>query len=143
VSAGGRADGASEQALADAVREEVLKSVWANRRGLLERLQQDLGRGEYAAAGVDDVIAALRQAQVDTLLIAADGGPDGVGWFGEDGTELGRSEQDVRDLGVEQPRSDQLDEVLVRAAAGTGASVVVTPDAHAALRDGVAALLRY
>ncbi|HWC25229.1 MAG TPA: hypothetical protein VG474_01475 [Solirubrobacteraceae bacterium] len=37
-------------------------------RELLDRLAQGLGRGERAAAGVDDVRAMLEQARVETLL---------------------------------------------------------------------------
>lgn len=38
---------------------------------------------------------------------------------------------------------DRFDNALVRAAVGTGARLLVTPNAHEYMADGIGALLRY
>jgi hypothetical protein len=50
----------------------VLAHVWRERRSVLAHLRQNLGRHEYAVAGVRPVIEALRMSQVDTLVISDD-----------------------------------------------------------------------
>jgi hypothetical protein len=46
-------------------------------------------------------------------------------------------------MGVSEPAKDRFDAALVRAAVGTGARVVLTPNAHNYLPEGIGALLRY
>lgn len=143
VTAGGRAAGASEDALNEAVRDAVLAHVWRERRALLERMQQDVGRGEFAATGVSGVLEALREARVDTVVLSDDPTSTLTAWFGDDPTQLALTQDEITDLGVENPRQDRLDAVLIRTVVNTGANLVVTPGAHDYLPEGVGALLRY
>ena len=58
---------------------------------LLRRLQEGLGRGERAAAGLDQVLIALNEQRVEALLIEDDFDGEGVqctkcGWLGEGGS---------------------------------------------------------
>lgn len=143
IESGSRADDASAAALDEAVTDALLRFEWRRRRELLEHLQQNLGRAEYAVAGVDDCIEALRRAAVDTLVISDDPSSSLRAYVGPDPVQFGRSAAELHSLGIEEPLEDRLDSALVRAVVGTGARVVVTPNAHEYVRDGVGALLRY
>jgi hypothetical protein len=140
---GSRAPGASEEALETAVRDAVLQHVWRSRRATLEHLQQNLGRHEYAVAGIEPVVNALRMAAVDTLVISDDPSSTLHAYVGPDAVHFSLDEQELRGLGVDQPQRDRFDSALVRAAVGTGATIVVTPNAHDYVPDGLGALLRY
>lgn len=143
VDEGGRAEGASVQALEDAVHDRVLRQVWRARRALLDRLRQNLGRHEYAVAGVRDVVDALRRAAVDTLVLSDDPSSTLRAWVGPGMTDFGLDDAEASALGVESVQHDRFDAALVRAVVGTGAELLVTPGAHDYLPDGIGALLRY
>ena len=143
VDAGGRAAGASAEALHEAVRDEVRKLVWRRRRELLEHLQQNLGRERFAAAGVRDVIDALRKAQADTVVLSDDRSSPLTAWIGPDPLQVATSAEELRDMGVAEPEQVRLDAALVRAVTGSGARLEVTPNGHQYLPEGIAALLRY
>ena len=131
VEAGGRAEGASREALDDAVREAVSGVVAERQLGLLREFEQRRGRDEAVAVGTDAVLDAFVRGQVDTLLLhpaaAREGTVDPTTY---PGLPLPTASPQRRDL------------ALVAAAALTSASVVTAgetllPD------DGVAALLRW
>jgi ribosomal protein L7Ae-like RNA K-turn-binding protein len=143
VEEGGRAAGSSAEALRTAVHDQVLRHVWRQRREVLEHLRQNLGRHEYAAAGLDAVVRALRMAQADTVVLSDDPSSTLVAWIGPGATDFGMDEAEAADLGVAEPRHDRFDAALVRAVVGTGARLLITPDAHDYLPDGIGALLRY
>ncbi len=140
---GGRAAGSSPEALDEAVHDAVLRSVWRERRSVLERMQQAVGRHDYAVLGVPAVVEALQKAQVDTLVLSDDPSSTLTAWVGPEPLQLALSREDMTGLGVADPRQDRLDAALVRALAGSAASLLITPDAHDYLPDGVGALLRY
>ena len=147
IEEGGRAAGSSPDALHAAVHDVVLQQVWRDRREVLEHLQQNLGRREYAAAGVGPVIEALRMAQVDTLVISDDPSSPLTAWIGPNPTEFGLDDcpdhAEAAALGITDPQHDRLDAALVRAAVGTNARLVVTPGGHGYLPEGIGALLRF
>jgi hypothetical protein len=143
VEHGGRAAGASADSLQHAVLDEVLRHVWRERRAVLEHLRDNLGRHEYAAAGVAAVVAALRMAQVDTLVISDEPSSTLRAWIGPGATDFGLDDAEAADLGVTSIEHERLDAALIRAVHGTGAQLVVTPGGHDYLPDGIGALLRY
>ena len=143
IEEGGRAAGSSAEALQAAVHDAVLQQVWRDRRGVLEHLQQNLGRHEYAVAGVGPVIDALRMSQVDTLVISDDPSSPLKAWVGPRMTDFGIDDEEATTLGVSPVEHDRLDAALVRAAVGTNARLVLTPGGHAYLPEGIGALLRY
>lgn len=143
VAAGGRAEGSSESALAEAARDAVLHEVWRERRELLEHLQQNLGRAEYAVAGVSEVVQVLRRAQADTVVLSDDPSSTLTAWIGPRPTEFATTEDELTATGVREPRQDRFDAALLRAVVGTGARLVITPNAHEYLPEGIGALLRY
>jgi hypothetical protein len=129
------------QAVADAVALHAAREVL----DVLAAYAQERGQAKRACDGVTDVVAALRKAQVETLLVTTgEGSGHGTLFFGPDPTQLGTSAQEVRDLGAEQVQEGPLVDVLVRAALGTSAGVQVVPaEAESAPQGGVGALLRY
>jgi hypothetical protein len=143
VEEGGRATGSSAQALERAVRDQVLHEVWRQRREVLEHLSQNLGRAEYAVAGLSSVVQALRMSQVDTVVLSDDPSSTLTAWVGPGATDFGLDDAEAADLGVQSPAHDRFDAALVRAVVSTGARLVVTPGAHDYLPDGIGALLRY
>jgi hypothetical protein len=110
---------------------------------MLEHLQQNVGRGDYAVTGVTDVLAAVRRSQVDTVIISDDPTSTLTAWIGPEPLHLGSSRDELRELGVADPQQDRFDSALLRAVVGSGARLLITPNAHDYVRDGIAALLRY
>jgi stalled ribosome rescue protein Dom34 len=142
IDEGSRAAGSSAAALEAAVRDQVLHVAWRKRREVLEHLRQNLGRREYAAAGVADVTEALRMAQADTVVVSDDASSTLRAWVGRSATEFGLAGSE--NTATEKPLGDdRYDAALVRAVVGTGARLLVTPGAHEYLPDGIGALLRY
>lgn len=139
VEHGGRGDSAEVR---DAVAEQVRRHVWRERRATLAHLQQNLCRERYGVAGVQGVADALRSAQVDTVVVSDDPTSTLQAWLGERPTDFGLDDAEADALGVTDPAHDRFDSALVRAVAGTGADLFVTPGAHDYVRDGIAALLR-
>jgi peptide subunit release factor 1 (eRF1) len=143
TAAGGRADGASAAALDEAAHDALLKHSWRRRREVLEHLMQNVGRRAFAVTGVDDVVQAVQRAQIDTLVLSDDPSSTLHAWIGPDATQIGVDAQAVRDMGVEEPKEERFDAALLRALAGSGAQLLITPNAHDYVRDGIGALLRY
>jgi hypothetical protein len=142
VPEGGRGDGASAAALDEAVHRAVLRRAWGVRHRVLEHLRQNVGRNDHAATGVEDVMTALREARAATVIVSDDPSSPMRAWVGPEPVQFGLSRGDLDAMGVSDPQEDRFDAALVRAAIGTGADLVVTPNAHHYLPGGVAALLR-
>jgi ribosomal protein L7Ae-like RNA K-turn-binding protein len=143
IDEGGRAAGSSTEALQAAVHDAVLHQVWRERREVLEHLQQNLGRHEYAVAGVAPVVEALRMSQVDTLVMSDDAESPLTAWVGPGMTDFGLDDAEAEATGVTSVQHDRLDAALIRAAVGTHARLVVTPGGHSYLPEGIGALLRF
>jgi len=135
IESGGRAAGASDEALWDEVRAELTRMDREEDAGIAARLDEARGRGEGAAAGVDDVASSLVEGRVDQLVLdlAALGG---------------RTIDPSRLEGIPLPRSaaeaDELpaDLALVAAGALSGADLTLLP-ATMSRGGGAAALLRW
>jgi peptide subunit release factor 1 (eRF1) len=106
-----------EDSSVDEVRAEAARGIEEHERrrerDLLDRLEQGLGAGGRAAAGVDEVLTCLEEARVDTLLLA----------------------EDFRASGVAERATGK--------ALETSAAVVVVRHHDLGPHDGIAALLRY
>jgi hypothetical protein len=146
---GGRADGIDEEKLQAEVDEVVARLAADRDQEVLDRFGEARGR---AGAGVGDVlaveglsgtVAALRKAQVETLLIVDEPESELTGWFGPDPTLIGLDAEELRGLGVSEPVQDRMDAALLRAVAATDASIVVLTPGQLDLRDGLGATLRY
>ncbi len=157
VDGGGRHDDGSDEVIAGEVMRILTDTLAAGTVELLERFSQERGQesasadrvpteggGRRAADGVDAVVAALRQGQVDTLILTDARDRARTAFLGPDPTHLALTAEDLLDLGVEQPWEATLEEILIRAALGTGAEVrFVGGGTEQAPADGVGALLRY
>lgn len=97
-----------------------------------------------AAEGVEDVVEALRMAQVGTLLLTEDLDAGREMWCGPDPLHLAITAAEVRALGVADPFAVPLADGLARAALGGDAEVrLVSAGTARSPRGGVGALLRY
>jgi hypothetical protein len=146
---GGRAEGIDAERLAAEVDAVVARVAADSDRAVVDRFteargQTDAGVGDVlAVAGVADTVEALRKAQVETLLVVDDPSSDAEAWIGPEPAHLGLTEQELAGMGVAEPARDRLDAALVRAAAGTDASIVTLAPGQLEIRDGVGATLRY
>ncbi|WP_157953216.1 baeRF2 domain-containing protein [Nocardioides allogilvus] len=134
VESGGRAAGASVEALWQEV-DTHLREVSAELDADVQaRVEEARGRGEAAATGIDEVLEALAKSQVDRLVVDLDAVHD-------------KSITPAQHEGLPVPAAAAADEqpadrVLVAAAALTGAELTLLPSAMAR-GGGVSALLRW
>jgi Bacterial archaeo-eukaryotic release factor family 2 len=142
LSEGSRESGASHQELDDAIQGVLLERALRGRTRVLDRLGAARGHG-LAVTGVEDVVAAVRRAQVDTLVLAEDPSSTLHAWIGPQPLQLALVEDELPAMGVAAPQRDRLDAALVRALAGSDASLLTVPPDDVTLPDGIAALLRY
>jgi hypothetical protein len=131
---GQRSEDGGDAALHAAIGRAVLDHVVRRRTELTHRLRDALGRGEGAVTGVRDVADALRQGQVERLLID----PDPAA-----GLELDPAAHPGLTWGSSEVAGPvRADEALIAAAIATDAEVSVLP-AAALGGTPVAALLRW
>jgi hypothetical protein len=138
-------------AIPDEVESVVAEAVRDDGTAVLERLREELGQQDLAVEGIDATVAALAQARV-AVLVVADVGEARV-WAGSDPLQVATNADDLRTLGVDDPREVDAADAVVRAALAGGAGVrlydtrdpdgPLALDPHEAPRDGVAALLRW
>ncbi len=135
LESGGRAAGASAEAMWAEVHERLAELAAAADADVAQRLDEARGRGEGAATGLQEVLAALAKAQVDRLVVDLDALRDQVAVPG-----------DHEGLALPEPAASaaQLpaDRALVAAAALTDARLTLLPAAMAH-GGGVSALLRW
>jgi hypothetical protein len=141
---GTRGGDGSEQVVRQRISDAVALHVARATLDLLATFAQERGQHKRACDGLEDVVAALRKAQVQTLLVTTGTDPDRQLWFGEDPTQLGTTREEVSALGARQPQQGPAVAVLLRAALATGADAQVVPhEPEQAPRGGVGAVLRY
>lgn len=142
VESGGRQRGSDNAVLDDRVRELVRKQERRRTDSVVERFVAESGRGAegLAVQGVERTCAALREANVATLLIADDG-YDTV-FAGPDPIELAVDAEQLLDLGLAKLEQRQADEALPLAAIAVGADLVHVGD-KTELADGYGAILRH
>lgn len=129
-----------QQRIADAVAVHVASGTL----DLLAEYAQERGQDKRACDGLTAVVEALRKAQVQTLLVTTDVDSSAQLWFGEDPTQIGRTRDEVEQLGATTVTSGPSVSVLLRAALGTGADVQLVPhQSEQAPTEGVGAVLRY
>jgi hypothetical protein len=141
---GGRTQDGSEHLVPQRVRDVVALHAARGTLDLLAEFAQERGQTKRACDGVEDVVAALRKAQVQTLLLTTDLDRSATLFFGADPMVLGTTREQVTALGAGEVQEGPLAEVLLRAALGSGAEVKVVPHEPAtAPNGGVGAILRY
>ena len=141
---GGRSHDGSEALVRRRIADAVALHAAQSTLDLLAEYGQERGQDKRACDGVPDVVACLRKAQVQTLLVTTDVDPETTLWFGPEPSMLGVTREEVVGLGADKPQQGPLVEALLRAAAATGADVQLVPhQPEQAPRGGVGALLRY
>lgn len=123
------------------VRRLVNTVVAEETAGLLQRFRQGIGQQERAANGPDAVFAALQAANVETLLVHDDDADEREAWFGPEPTHLAIDPGELEAMNVHQRWQARLVDIAVRAALGTGATVVSVP--ASTIDSGLGALLRW
>lgn len=141
---GSRALDGGKELVAQRARDAVAQHLALRTLDLMDRYAEELGQLMRACEGVEDTVAALRKAQVETLLLTTALDQQATLWFGSDPLAVATTSAELRDLGVEDPTEGPLVDVLLRAVAGSDAEVQVVPhELEQAPREGVGALLRY
>lgn len=135
VTAGGRAAGSSEEALWDDVRRVLAQIEAHDQQQLTGLLEEKWGQGSGAALGVDDVLDALVQRKVDTLILDLQKAHEIT-------VDPGRFPGLPLPEGLSDDKQLPADQVLVAAGAATDAAVTVLP-AGQTKGGGVAAVLRW
>jgi hypothetical protein len=131
IEAGGRADGSDHEALEEEVR-----------RLVGERATPQLPDRDPALTveGLPESLAALREANAETLLVAEPRIHDVKVWVGSDPSQVAAREEELRGLGMPSITEYRADEALPLAALAVGAEILMTQDE---LADGVGVLLRH
>ncbi|MPY77322.1 MAG: peptide chain release factor 2 [Actinophytocola sp.] len=140
-------DGGRTQApYSDALGEEVDSLVAERERQRIaaraDQFRAELAHGTdgLAVQGISGVCAALREANVEALLIGSD--DDQHIHTGADPIEVAADPEMLDQLGISVVDRDRADEALPLAAIAVGADLLVVGD-DLALEDGFGALLRY
>lgn len=143
---GARATESTDERGADEVARWVHTVAARDTVAALEELRAQHGQGGRAAEGAAATLSALRQGQVDVLVVHDDPAADddhGTAWFDPgDPAVCALSPDELRQVGRDPLRSARLVDVAVRAALVTGASVRVVPE-HGGPEEGLGALLRW
>jgi hypothetical protein len=141
---GGRSQDGSDALVRQRIADVLALRVAKQSLDLLEDYAQERGQGKRAVDGVEDVVEALRKAQVGTLLLTTDAAAYSTLFFGPEPMHLATRAEDLTALGVDTPQEGPMIDVLIRAALGSGADVQRVPHELAtAPQGGVGALLRY
>lgn len=135
VTAGGRAAGSSEDALWDDVRRVLARIEAADQQQVTGLLDERWGQGSGAVLGVDDVLDALVQRKVDTLILDLQKAHDIT-------VDPSRFPGLPLPAGAASGKALPADQVLVAAGAATDAAVTVLPAAQTK-GGGIAAVLRW
>ena len=140
---GGRADGASAAARDQEVRASLADRERAVRTDLLDRFGTAEGRQEDALQGFDDVVDAVRRAQVEELFLHDDPSPTRTVWVGGEPLQLGANRGEVVSMGFGQPIRTRADAALLWALVHSDAGITLLDPEDPDLADGMGALLRW
>jgi len=140
---GGRADGASTAARDQEMRASLADRQRAVRQGLLDRFGAAEGRQQDALQGFDDVVDAVRRAQVEELFLHDDPSSTRTVWAGDEPLQLAANRSEVVAMGIGEPVQSRADAALPWALVHSDAGITLLDPEDADLADGVGALLRW
>ncbi|MDQ3964584.1 MAG: hypothetical protein M3277_11855 [Actinomycetota bacterium] len=126
--------------------ERALSGVVATRiKATLERYQEERGQHDLATEGWEDTFAALRMAQVATLLIGDQAQHRHAYFILDDPNQISLDRAELEGIGAGEVLEADAVTVAVRAAVGTDADVCVVPDlgSQHGPKHGIGALLRF
>lgn len=111
---------------------------------VLERFQTAGGSPGLAVEGMSDTTGALREGNVEVLLIDANAVAERTVWTATDPTMVATSRQALHEVGVSDRGRIRADEALPVAAMASGAEVVAAfGEADLEAANGVGAILRH
>jgi Bacterial archaeo-eukaryotic release factor family 2 len=141
--AGARHAGADDEALDDVTIQAVADVAERHTRAALDRFGAQRGDGT-AVTGLAEVATRLQRGQVDTVLLVNDASSTDRLWIApDDPTLVAADAAELRDAGAGEPVQVRADAALLRAAAATGAAIVLVGPDDAPLEQGIGAVLRY
>jgi Bacterial archaeo-eukaryotic release factor family 2 len=137
---GSRADDGSDALSEHDVRRLLATEVAGGTAQLLQKMKEERGQDDRAADGLAATAAAVSEARAAAVLVPEDAGGATL-WYGAEPVPVATSRQALTDLGGDDPREGPANEVLIRAALGTGAGIRIVP--ANALPERVGAILRW
>ncbi|WP_306207064.1 baeRF2 domain-containing protein [Actinoplanes sp. RD1] len=141
--AGSRHAGADEAALDDVTVQAIAETADRHVREAINRYRTQLGDGT-AGTGLTDVVTRLQRGQADIVLLHNDPSSTDTLWIDPgDVTLVSVDDHVLREAGVQDPRKVRADAALLRAVAGTGASLILVAPDEVELEHGIGAVLRY
>lgn len=122
--------------------ERLAAQVWySDQAAELDRFAAELGRKGLAVQGIRPTVVALREANVELLVINTATLHKQEVWIGSAPTLIATKRSELRDLGIPDSASIPADEALPAAALAIGADVLTTEETEPA--EGVGAILRH
>jgi hypothetical protein len=141
--AGSRAAGADEEALDDVTIQAIADLADQHTQQAIDRYQTQRGEN-VSMTGLPDVVSALQQRQVETVLLVNDLSSTDTLFVGLDDPSLVAIDADtLRTEGVEDPLRVRADQALLRAIEGTDAALVLVGPDEVPLEHGIGAVMRW
>ncbi|MFJ3307653.1 hypothetical protein ACIPSA_32120 [Streptomyces sp. NPDC086549] len=144
-------EGAGESPPRRALLEHWLDSLFSGRmaahdRSLLATFLAQRARPAHdraSAEGLAAAVSALQRGRVKALFLNNHPESRLRLWTGPEPGQLALTEQELRSYGIQDVREERADAALTRALVGTRAELVLVPEQHLRLYEGVGVLLRY
>ncbi|PXY34976.1 peptide chain release factor 2 [Prauserella coralliicola] len=138
---GARHQGGGNEELREQIQQLLAKTKQARRDEVVERFRAALGKRDgLAVQGLQATTTALREANVETLLVADPG--DAEVLTGEEPTLVAVQKEELEAHGTRSVSRRRADEALAVAAIAGAAEIICTGDTLE-LMDGVGAILRH
>jgi hypothetical protein len=140
---GSRAAGSSDESIERSIVDELADRRASARDDALSRYRAQRGRNEGVATNLAEVIGALREGSLETLLLVDR--PDSSRRLaaGPEPTLLGQDAGELTALGLDAGFEDRADEVILRALIAVDGDLQRLDDAPDDMPDGVGGLLRF
>jgi len=143
VEADAREPGAERALLEDELEELFRGRLAARDQVRLDRFLKQRAGDRSSVEGLIAVVAALGRGQAQALLVNPPVDLPVQLWVGSAPQQIGFSAAELQSFGVEDSWAEPVDAALIRAAAGTGAELIVVPTERLEMQDGLGVLLRY
>jgi Bacterial archaeo-eukaryotic release factor family 2 len=140
---GSRAAGSSDESIERSIVDELAARRASARDNALSSYRARRSRAEGVAAGLSEVIAALREGSLETLLMVDQPDSSERLSVGPVPTLLGHDADELTALGVSGGFEDRADEVILRALIDVDGELHLLDDPPDELPDGVGGLLRF
>lgn len=143
INASATRSGLADEAVSTKARKLIDDEQRKRTDAMIDRFRAECGRSAegLATQGIESTCAVLREANVEVLVIGADGENQTV-YAGADPIEVASDSEDLKKFGVSPVGERRADEALPTAAIAVGADLVYVGD-DLAITDGFGAILRH